>query len=309
MRKQEWYGIINGRISLRKRQSIQRLLQQNDIDSATTKYSGHVGEILQQAGTFQGIISIGGDGTLHEVINGINLEKQKTLVIPAGTINCFARFVGIRRVKDGIKLMDEGELQKVDLLQLDIHRQDGCREKQYVWGFLTFGRLVRITTLASRFSVLPKFMRYFLSTIFNHAICSKTNVTISVNGQPAVVRKFSSFILNNATSGHFSSIPSWDMQDGSAEMQMVNHNPITQFIASFSRFIKLPVNLSWINAVQFLTCEFDKPVRMMADGEIISGIRKLDVVVIPGCCKMVLPPGTEMKYRIPGFRGNWKQFH
>ncbi len=309
MKKQEWYGVINGRISLQKKKSFQRLLQYYGIDTATTKYFGHAKEILQQAAKYQGIISIGGDGTLHEVINGINLEQQKILVIPAGTINCFARFVGFTRAEDGIKLMDEGEVQKIDLLSLDIHRQDESREKRYVWGFLTFGRLVRITTLASKFSVLPKFMRYFLSTILNQAICSKTNVTISVNGHPAVVRKFSSFILNNATSGHFSSIPSWDMQDGSAEMQMVNHNLFTQFIASFSRFIKLPVNLSWINAVQSLTCEFDKPVRMMADGEIISGIRKLDVAVIPRCCKMVLPPGTGMKYRIPGFRGNWKQFH
>lgn len=308
MGKQEWYGIINGRISPARKASIQQLLTDHGIDYAITQYQDHAREMLQTAGEYGGIISIGGDGTLHEVINGIHLEKQKILVIPAGTINCFARFVKIRRSTGGIKLVDEGEVQKIDLLNLSIHRQDNVREIRYVWGFLTFGRLVRITTLASKFSRLPKFMRYFLSTVLNHAICIKTFASVSVNGSPPVKRKFSSFILNNATSGHFSSIPSWDMQDGLAEMQMVNHNLLTQFIASFSRFIKLPVNLSWINRVQSLTCQFDKPVRMMADGEIINGITKLDVTVIPKSCQVMLPPGRVMRYRIPGFQGKWKQF-
>ena len=151
-------------------------------------------------------------------------------------------------------------------------------------------------------------MRYFLSTILNHAICTKNLVTISVNGGAPAKKKISSFILNNATSGHFSSIPSWSMQDGLAEIQMVNHNLLTQFIASFSRFIKLPVNLSWSSAVQSLSCEFDKPLKMMADGEIVNGVKKLDVTVIPKCCRMTLPPGLEMKYSIPGFRGRWKRF-
>ncbi len=309
MERKKWHGVINGRISPGKRRSIQQLLEQNGISSTTTEYVGHAKEILHQATAYHGIISVGGDGTLHEVINGIDLTHQKILVIPAGTINCFARFIGVRSAKNGLKLIGEGKVCKIDLLDLDIYMEDGSLEKRYAWGFLTFGRLVRITTLASKFNVLPKFLRYFFSTILNHAICTKTKVTLSVNGCSPVVRRFSSFILNNGTSGHFSSIPAWNMQDGSAEMQMVNLNPITQFIASFSRFVKLPVNLSWINGIHSLTCTFKEPVRMMADGEIISGINRIDVRVMPNWCAVVIPPGTDLKYRIRGFRGNWKQFH
>ncbi len=309
MKNPDWWGLINGKISLRRRRSIRQLLQQFGIDSSITEYSGHADELLQQTVNYPGIISIGGDGTLHEVINGIDLEQQKILVIPAGTINCFARFIGIRSVQDGIKLLDEGEVQKIDLLSTDIYQEDGNHEKRYVWGFLTFGRLVSITLLASKFTALPKFFRYFLSTMINHFISRKTRAVISVNGSPSGTCKFSSLILNNATSGHFSSIPAWNMQDGAAEMQMVNHNPVTQFFASFSRFIKIPVNLSWINGVHSLSCEFVKPAKMMADGEIISGIKKIEVKVMPEVCEVMVPPGTDMNYRIFGFRGNWKQFH
>ena len=309
MKKKEWYAVINGKISPRKRKAIIRLLQYYHIDSATTTSLGQATELLQQANDYRGIISVGGDGTLHEVINGVSLEQQKVLVIPAGTINCFARFLGIRKVEDGMKMIEMGEIQKVDLLSLDIHFQDGTREKRYVWGFLTLGRLVRITILAAKFKLLPKFMRYSLSTILHHAVCRKTTANVSVNGCPAKTRKFSSFILNNAIASHFSSIPSWNMQDGTMEMQIVNHNLITQFIASFSRFIKLPFNLSWINGIHSLACEFDKPGEMMADGEIISGIQKFDLTVLRDSCEMILPSGMEMKYKITGFKGNWKQFH
>jgi len=309
MKETGWHAIINGKIKPKRRKVINRLLQHFQINASTSTYQGQVTELVENVGNCEGIISIGGDGTLSEVINGINLDRQKILVAPAGTINCFARFIGVWKVEEGISLIERGEPQKVDLLSIDIQFQDGSREKRFVWGFITLGRLVRITTLASKFSMLPKIIRYSLSTVMNHAINKKTDVNISVNGEAPERRRFSSLILNNATASHFSSIPFWDMQDGTSELQIVNHNLVTQFIASFSRFIKLPVNFSWINGIRSLSCEFDDPVNIMADGEILWNIKKFDVKMIKESCEVQLPVGMEMHYKIPGFTGKWKQFN
>lgn len=304
-----WYAVINGKISPKKKKVVNQILESYKIRSCTTTSPGQASELLNKGKDYDGIISVGGDGTFHEVINGSNLDRQKILVVPGGTINCFSRFLKIRKPEQGIKLVKEGALQKLDLLSLKVNYKDGASEKRIVWGFLTLGRLVRITALATKLKRLPKFFRYPVSTVINHVICRRTSVNISVNGKPAKTRKFSSFILNNATASHFSSIPAWDMQDGVAELQIVNHNLVIQFLASFSRFIKFPINFSWITGIRSVRCEFDQPVKMMADGELLSDIVNFELAVLEKSCEMLLPAGVEMKYKIPGFTGKWKELN
>ncbi len=105
-----WHAIINGKITKGTQRAINRLLQPLQIDSSTSTFQGEVKELLENSKRYEGIISIGGDGTLSEVINGIDLEGQKILVAPAGTINCFARFIGVKRIEQGMNLIETGKL-------------------------------------------------------------------------------------------------------------------------------------------------------------------------------------------------------
>ena len=62
-----------------------------------TKYPGHGTEIAKQItemynGKIAGIIAVGGDGTIYEVVNGVNLEANICIgAIPAGSGNDFSR--------------------------------------------------------------------------------------------------------------------------------------------------------------------------------------------------------------------------
>lgn len=69
-----------------------------------TSYPWHVLEIVEQvekkvaSGAFiQAIIVIGGDGTMHEVVNGLNNTSIPIAYIPGGSGNDFARGVGISK--------------------------------------------------------------------------------------------------------------------------------------------------------------------------------------------------------------------
>ncbi len=47
------------------------------------------------------IVSVGGDGTLNEVINGLNLEKENTIgVLPIGSGNDFIKNIGLKKIFD-----------------------------------------------------------------------------------------------------------------------------------------------------------------------------------------------------------------
>ncbi len=63
---------------------------------AETKAKGHAREI---AASFEGgtIIAVGGDGTFHEVLNGMNTEKCRLGFVPSGRGNDFAEAFGLSK--------------------------------------------------------------------------------------------------------------------------------------------------------------------------------------------------------------------
>jgi len=76
--------------------SIQGLLP-HDVEVVTTQYPGHAVELAREVAENEEmtVISLGGDGTHHEVINGLMPTAKATFaVLPAGTGNDFVRMLG-----------------------------------------------------------------------------------------------------------------------------------------------------------------------------------------------------------------------
>ncbi|MFO1487951.1 MAG: diacylglycerol kinase family protein [Verrucomicrobiota bacterium] len=70
---------------------------------------------------FQTIVAAGGDGTLNEVLNGIGdvpggFQKARLGVLPLGTVNVFARELGISpRLDAALEVLKHGQELQVDL--------------------------------------------------------------------------------------------------------------------------------------------------------------------------------------------------
>jgi len=73
----------------------------NEIDDdyvvEITKYAGHATEIAKKYSNVENckIYSVGGDGTLNEIVNGITPGRAVLGVIPAGSGNDFIRSIGV----------------------------------------------------------------------------------------------------------------------------------------------------------------------------------------------------------------------
>ncbi|WP_242093939.1 diacylglycerol/lipid kinase family protein [Aestuariivivens sediminicola] len=90
--------IVNG--AKRQSKKLQRILTFfsnqaffSKVEVVTTRYSGHATIIAnEKSATCDYIIAIGGDGTLNEVINGIDLSSKVVIgLLPYGTGNDFSR--------------------------------------------------------------------------------------------------------------------------------------------------------------------------------------------------------------------------
>jgi len=107
----------------------------NDLDSAILEFQngGYKVEILratnhgdieqyisEMPNNFESIVSAGGDGTLNVVINAVKRYgiQAKIGIIPSGTANDFANFIGIpKSVQEASRVIGQGKSRKCDLGQ------------------------------------------------------------------------------------------------------------------------------------------------------------------------------------------------
>jgi len=86
-----------------------------------TEHSGHATDLAMEAAA-DGVDLLavcGGDGTIHEVVDGLaatgSLDSVTLCVVPAGTENIIAGALGIEDLADGFDLAERGETRRLDL--------------------------------------------------------------------------------------------------------------------------------------------------------------------------------------------------
>ena len=96
-----------------------------DVKIILTEYRGHAKEIMKNLDNdIDLVISVGGDGTFSEVMNG-NLERNKRIVLahlPVGTTNDIGHMYGLgNNLYTNLKLILEGTIKKVDVGLINNH--------------------------------------------------------------------------------------------------------------------------------------------------------------------------------------------
>jgi diacylglycerol kinase (ATP) len=87
--------------SVREAADLRLLMVKHNTDWNGTEYPGHAIEIARQAGEqgYDLVVALGGDGTVHEVINGLMQVPKETRpalgIVPLGSGNDFAHILGI----------------------------------------------------------------------------------------------------------------------------------------------------------------------------------------------------------------------
>ncbi|MFN2371958.1 MAG: diacylglycerol kinase family protein, partial [Candidatus Krumholzibacteriia bacterium] len=85
------------------------------VEVALTEGPGHATELARHA-EGDPVVAVGGDGTIHEVIQGLDLAAQRLGIIPAGSGNDFVWQHGIPRTPEAaVARIAAGQEQAVDL--------------------------------------------------------------------------------------------------------------------------------------------------------------------------------------------------
>ncbi len=271
-----------------------------NADWSGTVYPTHATELAKQAGEqgYKMIVAMGGDGTVHEIINGImQLPENKRPVlgvVPVGSGNDFAHAIGIPKQSDhALAHALNADAAPIDLgLMIDEH---GHRE--YFDNTLGIGFDAVVTIRSHKLPVVRGFLMYLTAVI----------QTILLNHDPALVQfetekeKWEDRILmttlcnGGREGGGFMLSPDSKMNDGIMEYVMVRKvsrammfRLVPEFMKGTHRRFAKQVRM---DACKKLSMTSDRPLYIHADGEIYtsfgSNLRKVTFEILPGAVKVV----------------------
>lgn len=107
------------------RERVRRIASEREYRIEETTEAGHATALAKDAAK-QGVSLLGvagGDGTLHEVVQGLveanALDDVTVGVVPTGTANIFARNIGVTDSDHGFELLETGETRRLDLGMAD----------------------------------------------------------------------------------------------------------------------------------------------------------------------------------------------
>ena len=137
-------------------------------DWAGTVYPTHATELARQAGLdgYDLVVAVGGDGTVHEVINGIMslpAEKRPRLgVVPMGSGNDFAHAAGVdEKPEQAMVHALTGKPRKIDIGLIE----DEHKRKEYWDNSVNIGFGGSVNIYSHTLPLVRGFLMYFLAVL------------------------------------------------------------------------------------------------------------------------------------------------
>ncbi|HEY3789737.1 MAG TPA: diacylglycerol kinase family protein [Urbifossiella sp.] len=261
-----------------------------DFELRPTERAGHAIELAQQA-TEQGfakVIAAGGDGTAHEVANGILRSGRGDVVFstwPVGSANDYAYSLGMTAW-----WKCRGERLPTETLAVDVGRVFGAGRELFYVNALGIGFNGMVTVEARRIRWLtgmPLYAWAFLKAMVKHFATPTMNIAfddISFDGPTLALT------INLAQrEGGFPITPDADLSDGLFDFMHARHLRrwhLLRYLPAMARGA-LPRDhpLIRLGRAARIAVKSERPLCVHADGEFFcvpeDGIRELVVEVLP----------------------------
>jgi len=213
----DWFAIVNPNAGNGKggkdRERISEILNRNNIrfEMRSTGRKGQATEFTRDliAGGYRKIISIGGDGTLHEVINGIFLQDHcapsdiTVGIIPVGTGNDWGRMFGIPLVYEGaVQVIREGKQMLHDIGVIDYFNGEEKTKTYFInIAGLGFEAVVVKKTNRQKDKGMSNKAIYFYNLLSSLISYRNTPVEITIDGRTSTAKVFSINVGNGRYCG------------------------------------------------------------------------------------------------------------
>lgn len=255
-------------------------------DLQLTEYAGHATALGNELdlSVYDGICVVGGDGTVHELVNGLQ-QRDDGISVPlglvaAGTGNSLHRQLGVEDPRQGIEKILAGHCRTVDLIE--VHRDDICTCCLNLAGWLA---AANIANRAENLRLLGR-ARYSWSAFIEIFLARQQSVTITLPDRQIRDELFLVMGCNTQYVGSgMKMAPAARIDDGKLDLVLVRHASRLQMLKMLSRVhsgshARLP-SVEMHQVAEF-SIRFPHPVAINQDGNISPETsREFEVKVVP----------------------------
>ena len=276
--------------SIKAMQAVLQILNERNVEYEVfeTQYREHAISLARDAvgKGYDGIISVGGDGTLLEVASVIHDTGETLGVIPAGTGNDFRQAIGVpREPAEALDIILGGNKRRVDIGLLG--------DDRYFLNVAGTGFDVEVikNTEKVRRTFTGGFA-YFLGIFLSVFGYKSVTIDVAINGQAYRRRVLLIAIANGKCyGGGLNVAPDADVADGLFNVLIINHIPNWRILLELPKMQKGQIER--IPNHELFTCSelhisSDAPLRFNLDGE-VYGQTPVRLSVVPKSISVFCP--------------------
>lgn len=233
------------------------------------------------------VYSVGGDGTLNEVLNGIVGSNSNLSIIPAGSGNDF-----IKSLTNNLNLQDiilrtvNGKEHLVDLAKVN---------DKYFINISSVGFDAEVVYKASKIKKyfgISGGLAYILGVVIKLIRYDNKFISVNIDGQLTQTRSLLTAVANGRYyGGGMLAVPDASIDDGLLDICLISYVKRSRIIRFFPKFIK--GQHGDLSEVKFyrgkkVVIECEEGLTLNADGEVDKTTRAV-FEIIPRAVKIIVP--------------------
>jgi YegS/Rv2252/BmrU family lipid kinase len=259
------------------------------LDVHVSQFPGHVAELARTVDLCgcDGFCLIGGDGTIHEAVNGLLQRGEPAPVpigiIPGGTGNSVALHLGYASPEEAVGRILSGATQPVDVAKLT-----WADETVYCANIVGWGSVVDISQTAERWRRLGR-SRYNLATLWHILRAARRRARIILDDQTIEDEVLFLLACNTRFTGKAMLVaPRAELADGKIDVLLVRRASRLQVLRLFQGIFDgshLALPAVEFYQVQSFRIETETPDLLNLDGE-LKRHTPVSAEMIPGALRV-----------------------
>ena len=261
---------------------------------------GHGEEWARTFRNETGYIVFGGDGSLHEIVSGMDIATQRLAIVPMGTAVSLGRDLGNPTLADACGGIETDRKGHIDLLSVILRRRDGTARRCRAVASLAVGWPADVARVAARWRSDLGALAYPVAAAVLGLNPRRFEASLRVDGGRWSRKAITGLLVGNTR--HVMTVPLFPDAspcDGRMEVLETSAGPgrrILHGIATAARvYLRLPLARASLHPVpaRRLSILLAAPCAVAVDGESYEGVARIELRLLRGGLRVFLPVGRE----------------